>query len=88
VTDANKIIEEVLALDAKATKGPWNGTRYMFAHSIDGELTAHYRTSAPRLARALRVAMQSLNKFKDGHNAESYIEAIETEIAAILNEDT
>ena len=97
MTESDRIIAEVLRLDAEATKGPWvewndsvhagpvkskthgmltgsqgrvcncHGDDFgdddeegeVFAES-NAELIASYRTSAPRLARMLRVALGTM----------------------------
>lgn len=41
------LIDRVLELDENATEGPWNDT----------DLIIEYRTAAPKLARALFVAL-------------------------------
>lgn len=83
MTDVIKTIERVLALDEKATVGPWGWTydgssdysigpkedpqdkTIASVHSRkitdDPALIAEYRTLAPRLAKALKLAMIILN---------------------------
>lgn len=64
------------------TKGTLNRVAYLGADDV--ELMAHYRTAAPRLARALKVAMELLeNVTINGGLALDY----EERIAAILSQE-
>lgn len=96
-TATEKLIEEVLSLDGKATPGPWDNrcqgefdnhehprfiwaeygwlgrTEGFFHDNVpNAEAIAHYRTSAPRLARIVRVMEEALG------NARLAIAALET----------
>lgn len=95
MTETEKLINEVLELDAKATPGHWQkvsslpvyavctqgewgvwdvvtatGREYArHAHhekhgskSEDADLIAHYRTAAPKLAKALREALHAIKQ--------------------------
>lgn len=121
LTESDRIIAEVLRLDAEATKGPWETFNvddpvFMNAWGVasdapetcdpynrripdygdidpnrtvcltllqdpraachrswkwdeNAELIASYRTSAPRLARMLRVALEKLDEIKSDRSA-------------------
>lgn len=70
------LIEEVLKLDKEATAG-WRKTTMEEAvdadgrcvlfdwrhHGADSDLILAYRTAAPKLARALQIALQPLRNF-------------------------
>lgn len=94
MTNAERIISEILELDKNAHKAPWQKITGGNWHEIasadddlvaqlnlwegsnnDGELIAHYRSSAPKIARALRVAIESLIEW-DSMRTLDEIEAI------------
>jgi hypothetical protein len=76
MTDSvQKAIERVLELDEKATPGPWRSRilggsgehdflteeKLNIYKATDLEMLAEYRTLCPRLARALKIAMEALS---------------------------
>jgi hypothetical protein len=82
MTDINKAIERVIELDEKATPGPWRSRilggsgehdflteeKLNIYKATDLEMLAEYRTLCPRLARALKIAMEQLNNLKHRHD--------------------
>lgn len=83
----DEVIKHVLEIDKRTQPKPWsllthiNGTASILdansetvcldAAMSDANVIAEYRTSAPRLARALRVAVDGLNDISNaGHTAE------------------
>lgn len=56
----NQLINEVLELDKNATPGPWTRDVSIPIRAENRALLHHYRTSAPKLAKALQVAIEAL----------------------------
>lgn len=121
-----KLCEEVLSLDEKATKGPWSFKTEPIDHDdlnrladTDGECTAgnvsvlkswdyegyssgisrrpedaalieSYRTSAPKLARALLMLLEgykeSGTKYDEPNSRLEYLEYIFEEVEKLLEE--
>jgi len=93
-------IDKVLELDAKVAKEPWDtwiiekilakadpGSIRESERKKNAALIAHYRTATPRLAKALRAAIEALNCYAGGLNGVP-AENAQKQITAILGEDT
>lgn len=87
----DEVIEAVLELDAKATKGPWSHAKDIPNDEANETnnlaLVEHYRTSAPKLAKALRVAMDLVNHCDDDSDTGDarFARQLKKQITAVLN---